>query len=136
MLFIPWIFFVLAIVVFIHELGHLLAALAVGLPLSSMTIGTGPLVWGRCFSGVWLRIRAIPLFGIVTTCWNSKRPWKNATLAAGGPLADVVGFIVTYALGLEYTSAVFLFHAAVNLVPVKTDDLESDGWKIKYWLKK
>ena len=44
------IIFVIGFIVFIHELGHFLAAQWVGIPIARFSIGFGPGIW-RCKKG-------------------------------------------------------------------------------------
>lgn len=51
--------------VFVHELGHFLAARACGLVVDVFSIGFGPAVWSRRIGGVTYKIGCLPLGGYV-----------------------------------------------------------------------
>lgn len=53
----------LSLLVFVHELGHLLAGLAVGAKAESFSIGFGPVLIKKNIKGVSFRISAIPFGG-------------------------------------------------------------------------
>lgn len=56
-------FFGLGIVVFVHELGHFLAARAVGIEVEAFSIGWGKAIWARKIRGVEYRIGSLPVGG-------------------------------------------------------------------------
>ena len=56
--------FALAIV--IHEFGHFIVALKLGLRVEAFSLGFGPVLWRRKVNGVEYRISAIPLGGYVS----------------------------------------------------------------------
>ena len=52
--------------IFVHELGHFLAARWRGLQVERFSIGFGPKLWSRTINGVEYRISALPLGGYVS----------------------------------------------------------------------
>ncbi|MBQ1428619.1 MAG: site-2 protease family protein, partial [Kiritimatiellae bacterium] len=56
--------FALAIV--IHEFGHFIVALKLGLRVDAFSVGFGPILWKRKVNGVEYRLSAIPLGGYVS----------------------------------------------------------------------
>lgn len=56
-------FLLLGILVFIHELGHLLAGLAVGIKAEAFSIGFGPVIIGKNIKGIDFKISAFPFGG-------------------------------------------------------------------------
>jgi membrane-associated protease RseP (regulator of RpoE activity) len=119
----------------LHETGHLLAAFAVGLPVSSINIGLGPVLWGRCFNGVWLRVCLFPVGGFVRPVWLSRRKWKNIAVWAAGPAANLLTapallFVPDMGSALAFWS---VFAAVVNLMPIVEG---SDGHQILQELKR
>lgn len=56
-------FLLLGILVFIHELGHLLAGLAVGIKAEAFSIGFGPAVISKNIKGINFKISAFPFGG-------------------------------------------------------------------------
>ena len=60
------VIFFFAFSIFIHELGHLLAALWRGLYVERFSIGFGPKLWGFKYKGIEYLISALPLGGYVS----------------------------------------------------------------------
>ena len=112
----------------VHECGHLAAAVALGMPVSSMKIGTGPLVASFCFRGVWARLHLLPIGGRVVTCWRSRRRWKNIAVYAAGPAANLAFAMLV----LPWSSMMSLASAllALNLLPFSEAGQPSDGEQI------
>src|SRR5262245_42750817 len=48
-----------------HELGHLLCAAIGSIPIRSMVVGDGPLLWRRRFGETWFELRSLPFQGRV-----------------------------------------------------------------------
>src|SRR5262249_4977220 len=48
-----------------HELGHLLCAAIGSIPIRSIVVGDGPLLWRRRFGETWLELRSLPFLGRV-----------------------------------------------------------------------
>ena len=118
---------ILFICIVAHEFGHLLVGLWNGAPLSSINIGSGPVVWEKLFDGIWLRIRLLPLGGNVIICWPSQKRWKNIALAAGGPAASAIGAVVCFAAGWNITGDVFAIDVFFNLRPAVISGQPTDG---------
>ena len=94
----------------IHEFGHFIAALKLGLRVEAFSIGFGPVLWKKTVNGVEYRISAIPLGGYVSIpdvdpegtkkleggMGNGKREteripaWKEVVVAVAGPAMNVV----------------------------------------------
>jgi len=114
------VFFSLAIA--IHEFGHFIVALKLGLKVDRFSIGFGPAIWKKTWRGVEYRISWIPLGGYVMIpdvdpegtkkleggSGNDKpgagrreiSPWKEIAVAVAGPgmnilLAVVLAFILS-----------------------------------------
>ena len=81
--------FVFGLVVFVHELGHFLAAKAVGVYAPRFSIGFGPALWSRKWGETEYVLAAIPLGGYVRMA--SREDETMAFLEGGGehPVADV-----------------------------------------------
>ena len=98
--------FALAIV--IHEFGHFIVALKLGLRVDAFSVGFGPILWKRKVKGVEYRLSAIPLGGYVSIPdvdpegtkalegESSGGPrvripaWKEILVAVAGPGMNVV----------------------------------------------
>lgn len=111
----------------IHEFGHFIAALKLGLRVEAFSIGFGPVLWKRTVNGVEYRLSAIPLGGYVSIPdvdpegtkalegggatdkdARSRIPaWKEAVVAVAGPamnivLAVVIAVILSLAPGAKF----------------------------------
>ena len=99
------IFFSLAIA--IHEFGHFIVALKLGLRVERFSIGFGPAIWKKTWRGVEYRVSWIPLGGYVSipdvdpegtktieggtgTEKNKISPWKEIAVAVAGPAMNIV----------------------------------------------
>jgi regulator of sigma E protease len=98
---------ILATLILIHEAGHLLAAKAIGLPVSVFSIGFGPKLAGISLGGTEYRVSAIPLGGYCLPAIASLEEWtmipflKKTVLSLGGPAANIVFAVIGYiVLGL------------------------------------
>lgn len=91
----------LGLLIFIHELGHLLAAQAVGIPIERFSIGFGPVLWKRRFRGVEYCLSAIPLGGYVMPQIADEAAFfaipvhKRIVFWLGGPAANFVSAALT-----------------------------------------
>lgn len=102
----------LGLVVFVHELGHLLAAKAVGIEVEAFSIGWGRKLWGTTYKGTEYRISLFPFGGyckmkgeeMLVKAWESgdstipaergtfygATPWRRILVAVAGPLMNVL----------------------------------------------
>lgn len=117
---------VVGVVVFVHELGHFLAAVAVGVRVEEFSIGMGPKAIGFRYRDVEYKICWLPLGGYVRLFGaepgssvsleqreesiTTARLWKRALVAISGPLGNL---ILTYVVmvgvanwGVPYPAAV------------------------------
>jgi regulator of sigma E protease len=104
----------LGILVFVHEMGHFLAAKSVGVTVEEFAFGFGPrLVTFLRRSGTDYTIRALPLGGFVSMVGMqpedvsipnglmSKPAWARAWVFLAGPLMNVIlAFIVLCSMGM------------------------------------
>lgn len=102
----------LGLVVFIHELGHFIAARLSGIQVEAFSIGWGNPIWARKFGGVEYRIGSLPIGGYCKmrgetefqdalthrksaipreagTFYGSS-PWKRIIVAFSGPAANAL----------------------------------------------
>jgi Zn-dependent protease len=92
--------------IFVHELGHIVAARSYGLKVSAPTF--------------------IPFFGAFVTIERAGlTPWKNAMISLAGPLAGGAGAAVVWAVGEARGSTMLVVLAniafllnAFNLIPI------------------
>ncbi len=80
--------------IFIHELGHLLAAKAAGIPVERFSIGFGRILWRRQLGGVEYCLSMIPLGGYVMPAVQSEEELfaipigRRIAFWLGGPAAN------------------------------------------------
>jgi membrane-associated protease RseP (regulator of RpoE activity) len=122
----------------VHELGHLVVAWLLGIPVRRIAVGLGPTLWRR--QGAAERefvLRAFPVG--VTVGVPGRRapdgtlrrpPWQDFLMAAGGPAASLLLFVaLAAAAGPAQTSPVLLswfrciamlsvFLGLANLIPL------------------
>lgn len=96
-----------SLAVFIHELGHFLAARLLGMKADVFSIGFGPALWKRTFRGTEWRVSAIPFGGYVSLpqldpeamkgiqgdhgeALPPAPPWKRIIVAFAGPFGNLV----------------------------------------------
>lgn len=110
--------FVLGIVVFVHELGHFLAARRVGVRVLTFSLGFGPKIFTTKRADTEYAISAIPLGGYVKMAGEqpddersgagdeflSKSKWQRFQILIAGPLMNVLLAIVVLA-GVLYQGA-------------------------------
>ena len=106
-----------ALAILVHEFGHFIAALKLGLRVEAFSIGFGPVLWKYVRNGVEYRLSAIPLGGYVSIPDvdpegtkaiegegvtpkgaepKAKIPaWKEILVAVAGPFMNIVLAVVT-----------------------------------------
>lgn len=91
----------LGFLIFLHELGHLLAARAVGLPVVRFSIGMGPVIFSRTFRGVEYALSLLPFGGYVlfdaeSPLYEKADLWRKHVTALAGPAANLVTGALLY----------------------------------------
>ncbi|HUJ29256.1 MAG TPA: RIP metalloprotease RseP [Myxococcales bacterium] len=103
---------VISVVVFFHELGHLLVGKAVGVKAVRFSIGFGPRIFGWQRGETEYRVSILPLGGYVKFAGDNpyeeiapedrgrgfleQPPWKKGLIAFAGPAANFILAIVLY----------------------------------------
>lgn len=93
----------LSFLILLHEVGHLLAARAVGIPIAGFSVGLGPKIWKRQWGATEYSLRALPLGGFVLPAIEDDEELRAIPLRrrlvffAGGPLANIVTVIPLFA---------------------------------------
>jgi regulator of sigma E protease len=86
----------LGLLIFIHELGHFLAAKAWGLPVDRFSLGLGPVLWSRTLGGTRYCLSAIPFGGYVLLGVADESAYlalplgRRLLFSLAGPLANVL----------------------------------------------
>lgn len=148
----------LGILIFVHELGHFLAARLSGVGVQKFSLGFGPKIFGRTIGETEYVLSWIPLGGYVKLMGESgneelspedekrsfskQNVWKRIMIVAAGPafnfLLAVVIFMIVLMYGLPTLTAqigeVQKDSAAYQAGMLKGDKIISlDGKKITYW---
>jgi hypothetical protein len=92
-----WLFIGMLIALAVHEAGHLICARAMGIPVRQVTVGTGPLLFGRRFGETRLELRLFPTGGYVlhypaTLVHRGRR----ALVLSGGVLANATAIAAIF----------------------------------------
>jgi regulator of sigma E protease len=103
---------VISVVVFFHELGHLLVGKALGVKALRFSIGFGPRLLGIQRGGTEYRVSLLPLGGYVKFAGDNpyeelapedrgrgfleQPPWKKGLIAFAGPAANFILAVVLY----------------------------------------
>ena len=87
--------------IFVHELGHLLSAKALRIPVARFSIGMGPVILRRRLWGLEWALSAVPfggyvLYDVEDESELSARPWASIATYLAGPAANVVVAICLY----------------------------------------
>jgi regulator of sigma E protease len=104
-------FIVLSLLIFFHELGHFIAARALGVTVETFSIGFGKKLWAKKIGATEYSIGAIWLGGYVkmkgqddsdpasrsgeADAYDSKKPWQRIIILFAGPFAN---FALAFAL--------------------------------------
>jgi regulator of sigma E protease len=122
--------FVLGIVVFVHELGHFLAARRIGVRVITFSLGFGPKLFSFKRGDTEYAVSAIPLGGYVKMAGEqpddersgandeflSKSKWQRFQVLIAGPLMNVVLAVVVLAGVLYQGADVPLYEDAAPVV--------------------
>jgi membrane-associated protease RseP (regulator of RpoE activity) len=123
-MFLIYIFW-FALAMLVHELGHLFAARACGVPATELGIGWGPRVGGYTLAGVELKLRALP-FGAYVRLDVEELQRKRLSSQVLILLAGIIVNLVAAELASgTWFGTMNLVLAATNLLPL----YQQDGWK-------
>lgn len=146
----------LAVLIFVHELGHFLMARRCGVVVEKFSLGFGPKIWSFTSGGTEFILASIPLGGYVKMKGEdpgekapdlegsfSAAPVKSRlAIAFAGPIANIlfaiVIYIVFYMIGTQTMGTsigVVRDESPALAAGLKTGDriVEVDGQKIRFW---
>jgi regulator of sigma E protease len=116
--------FVLGVLVFVHELGHFLAAKRLGVRVLTFSVGFGPKILRHTRGGTEYCLSILPLGGYVKMAGDnpddssrsgapdeflSRSKWERFQVLVAGPLMNVVTAVVVMAVVLAQGTEVPLF---------------------------
>lgn len=100
---------IIGLLILVHEVGHLLAAFYVGIPVNNFSIGFGPKLWRKTIGKVNYSLGIIPLGGYVLAAMDDVNRFfaissaKRMFFSLGGPLANIVlGMILLMGANVLY----------------------------------
>ncbi|MCD6309680.1 MAG: site-2 protease family protein [Candidatus Eremiobacteraeota bacterium] len=102
--------FSIGLIIFVHELGHFMAARRYGVAVNEFSLGFGPLLWSKQVKDTKYCLRLFPLGGFVSikgedgtnddpddqTNFQNKSLWQKVVILAGGPLMNYVIAIILF----------------------------------------
>ena len=99
----------LGFLIFVHELGHFLAARKLGVGVDEFSIGFGPRIISRQVGNTRYSLAAIPLGGFVRLdqiCQDEKSPLARILIALAGPIVNLLfaflAFIFVALIGIPH----------------------------------
>lgn len=108
------------VLIFIHELGHFIAAKKCGVKVNQFALGMGPAIWKKQKGETEYSLRVFPIGGFCAMegedeesddprAFNQKKPWQKCLIAFAGPfmnavLALVLMCIITFVSGSPTTT--------------------------------
>ncbi len=98
------VFFMISMLILLHEIGHFAAAKWVGIPISRFSVGFGRRLWGFRRNHTEYRVSWIPCGGYVLPVIEDMQAYyalplqKRIAFALGGPAANILGTIFCLAL--------------------------------------
>jgi regulator of sigma E protease len=96
--------FIIGTLILIHELGHFLAARAVGIRVELFSVGFGPALWKKKAGGTEYRVSLVPLGGYVLPAVRDEAEYflipvyKRIIFSMGGPLANIIAALFLYGI--------------------------------------
>lgn len=101
---------VIGLLVFVHELGHYLAAKRVGIKVEEFALGMGPRVWGFRRGETNYNLRAFPIGGFVQMLGEGDYDLVTPDSYAGKPPSRRL-FVLIAGVFMNFMLAVLLFYA-------------------------
>lgn len=129
---------VLALMIFIHELGHYTAGRLLGFKILDFSIGFGPALFKFKKNDITYALRAIPLGGacrfygeeddpIDAVSFNSQKPWKRLIVIFAGPFMNfVLAYILAVVMMFSFGQTAYKTYDNGDIA-VMINDLTADG---------
>ncbi|MBN2015962.1 site-2 protease family protein [Candidatus Dojkabacteria bacterium] len=115
-----WLILIIGLVIFIHELGHFVAAKLVGVKVEEFALGFGKKIFSKKFGSTEYRINLIPYGGYVKLLgeeeeskklgsFGTKPVWAKAVVIVGGVVMNFLLAIFTFYIVLILNNFQILF---------------------------
>ncbi len=97
---------IFAVLIFVHELGHFIAAKALGVKVIEFSLGMGPKIVSRLWGETIYSLRLFPIGGFCSMegedqkveskrSFSSKKPWKRFIILVSGAFMNILlGFVL------------------------------------------
>lgn len=97
---------IFAVMIFVHEAGHFIAAKSLGVKVNEFAIGMGPKLWKKQKGETLYSIRAIPIGGFCAMegedeetdderSFSNKKPWQRLIILVAGAFMNILlGFVL------------------------------------------
>jgi len=91
---------IVSLIIFVHELGHFIAARLVSIPVKTFSIGFGPRLIGFTYRGIDYRLSLIPLGGYIEPVISTEEElyaiplYRRVVFTLGGVTANIVFAII------------------------------------------
>jgi regulator of sigma E protease len=115
------VFLIVGLLIFVHELGHFVAARWVGIPIARLSLGMGPAIWSRRIDRTEYRLSWIPLGGyVLPEIHAGDRSFLELPIRArmifalGGPVANVLFALALFSIESLATDGISLHSAFVQ----------------------
>ncbi|WP_300365149.1 RIP metalloprotease RseP [Brachyspira sp.] len=118
----------LSVLVFVHEMGHLLAGLAVGIKAEAFSIGFGPILLKKQIKGIDFRFSAIPFGGyckfkgeisedgnVEEGDFLSMSPFKRIIVYFAGPFFNYLFAFILLAVLVSMPSKIDLYSPTISV---------------------
>ena len=111
---------ILGLLIFVHELGHLLAAWWTGIRVARFSVGFGPVLWSWRRGPTEYCVSAVPLGGYVLPAFESEDEFfaipvrRRIAMWLGGPLANFIFAAVLLAAAALATDGFSAFRVLVH----------------------
>ena len=114
------VFCTISLIITLHELGHLLAAKRMGIPIARFSVGFGPKLWGFKIGETEYWLSMFPCGGYVLPALEDEDAFEKIPLRRrvvfnlGGPVANILGAFVCLSLvnalklGFSVDSVIYL----------------------------
>lgn len=140
---------IFGVIIFIHELGHFLCALAAGVKINEFSLGMGPKVFSKQVNSIVYSLRLFPIGGFVAmegededstdeNAFCNKKVWKRIVVVCAGAVMNIIlGFAIIIAVtsqnDLISTTIIANFAqgaSSESMLQIKDEILKVNGRKV------